>query len=121
MRATESSPLSVPVYQILLSLSDRVLHGYAILRDIRERTGNEVILAAGTLYAAIARLEGGGLIDELSESPEGDDDDPRRRYYRITEEGLETLRREAQRLRRFVRMAEDKQLLPAAASPEPRK
>ena len=117
MQTKESSPLSVPVYQILLSLSDRVLHGYAILRDIRERTDNEVVLAAGTLYAAIARLERGRMIEELAESPEDDRDDPRRRYYRITEEGLEVVRREAQRLQRFVRMAEDKQLVPAA-SPE---
>ena len=63
MNATESSPLSVPVYQILLSLSDRVLHGYVILKDIRGRTQNEVVLAAGTLYAAIARLEQQGWIE----------------------------------------------------------
>jgi len=105
------SPLSIPVYQILLSLSDQVLHGYAILQDIKERTGGEVQLAAGTLYAAIARLERDGLIAELAESPDGADDDPRRRYYRISDAGLAAARAEAERLRRFVNMAEDKRLL----------
>lgn len=110
MRAIESSPLSVPIYQILLSLSDQVLHGYAILKDIRERTGNEVILAAGTLYAAIGRLEEQGWIEE-AEGPPGVGDDPRRRYYRITADGLAAARQEAERLLRFARMAQDKHLL----------
>ena len=112
------SPLSIPVYQILLSLSDRVLHGYAILQDIKERTGGEVQLAAGTLYAAIARLERDGLIEESAESPDETADDPRRRYYRISEPGLAAARAEAERLRRFVSMAEDKHLLDQPAPSE---
>ena len=114
----DSSPLSIPVYQILLSLSDRALHGYAIIQDIKERTGGEVQLAAGTLYAAIARLERDGLIEELTEPPGGDEIDPRRRYYRDTDVGLEAARAEARRLQRFVDMAEAKRLLdePAATS-----
>ena len=114
----DRSPLSIPVYQILLSLSDSVLHGYAILQDIKERTGGEVQLAAGTLYAAIARLERDGLIAESAESPSDSGDDPRRRYYRITESGLAAARAEAERLRRFVSMAEDKRLLDEPASSE---
>ena len=31
-------PLTVPVFQILVSLGDSELHGYAIIKDIRERT-----------------------------------------------------------------------------------
>jgi DNA-binding PadR family transcriptional regulator len=115
MRATEASPLSVPVYQILLSLSDRALHGYAILKDIRERTGNKVVLAAGTLYAAIGRLEEQGWIEEAPDPPADEAEDPRRRYFRITDAGLAAARHEAERLRWFARMAEDKELLGKAA------
>lgn len=107
-------PLTIPVYQILLSLSDRDLHGYAILRDVEERTAGEVTLAAGTLYAAIARLVRDGLVEELVEVADADGD-LRRRTYRITEQGRRAAAADAERMRRFVRMAEDKELLPAAS------
>ena len=62
-------PLTVPVFQILLSLSDQDLHGYAIIQDIRARTAGEVTLTASTLYAAIRRLLDAGLVEELEERP----------------------------------------------------
>lgn len=113
MPARPANPLSIPVYQILLSLCDRDLHGYAILRDVEARTDGEVRLAAGTLYAAIARLLRDGLIEELEEV---DADDARRRRYRITARGRTAAAADAERMRRCVRMAEDKALLPASAS-----
>jgi DNA-binding PadR family transcriptional regulator len=95
-------PLSVPVYQILLSLSDRILHGYAIIQDIQERTEGVVDLTASTLYGAVKRLLGDDLLEE-TEAPEGVEiDDPRRRYYRITPAGLAVLRAETRRLRRAL-------------------
>src|SRR5262245_38932890 len=91
--AEQHLPLSVPVFQILLALADQDLHGYAIIQDIRERTEGEVELTASTLYAAIKRLLDGRLIDELATRPHTDDD-PRRRYYRITALGLDVARLE---------------------------
>ena len=108
-------PLTVPVFQILLSLSDRDLHGYAIIQDIRERTAGEVELTASTLYAAIKRLLDTRLIDELDTRPGPEDDDPRRRYYRITALGLDVARLEAARLERAVKMARQKKLTPKKA------
>jgi DNA-binding PadR family transcriptional regulator len=108
-------PLSVPVFQILLSLSDQDLHGYAIIQDIRERTGGEVQLTASTLYAAIKRLLDGELVDELAPRPQPGADDPRRRYYRITPVGLDVARLETARLERAVRMARRKKLTPRKA------
>jgi DNA-binding PadR family transcriptional regulator len=102
-------PLTVPVFQILLSLSDRDLHGYAIIQDVRHRTAGEVQLTASTLYAAIKRLLDGRLIEELDERPE-DSDDLRRRYYRITTLGLDVARLETARLERAVKMARQKKL-----------
>ena len=108
-------PLTVPVFQILLSLSDQDLHGYAIIQDIRARTAGEVTLTASTLYAAIRRLLDAGLVEELDERPRPGDDDPRRRYYRIQPAGLDVARLEAARLERAVKMARQKRLTPRKA------
>jgi DNA-binding PadR family transcriptional regulator len=101
-------PLTVPVFQILLSLIDDDLHGYAIIQDIRARTDGEVQLTASTLYAAIKRLLEARLIEEPATRPQADADDPRRRYYRITALGLDVARLETARLERVVRMARRK-------------
>jgi DNA-binding PadR family transcriptional regulator len=103
-------PLTVPVFQILLALSDRELHGYAIILDIRRRTAGEVNLTASTLYAAIKRLLDAGLIDERELRPGAGGDDPRRRYYGILPAGLDVARLEAARLERAVKMARQKRL-----------
>jgi DNA-binding PadR family transcriptional regulator len=108
-------PLTVPVFHILLSLSDRDLHGYAIIQDIRERTAGEVDLTASTLYAAIKRLLDSRLIEELDTRPGPEDDDPRRRYYRITPLGLDVARLETARLERAVKLARQKKLVPRKA------
>ena len=111
MAPVDRAPLTAPVFQILLSLVDDELHGYALIQDIRERTGGEVDLTASTLYAAVKRLVATGLISEVTR-PRGEKDDPRRRYYRITAPGRETLRAEAARLERLTTMAREKKLLP---------
>ena len=108
-------PLSVPVFQILLSLADCDLHGYAIIQDIRDRTDGEVELTPSTLYAAIKRLLDAGLIGELDTRPSADQDDARRRYYRITALGLDVARLETARLERTLRMAREKKLRPRKA------
>jgi len=111
----EHLPLSAQVFQILLSLSDQDLHGYAIIQDIRERTAHEIELTASTLYAAIKRLLEAHLIEELETRPSAEEDDPRRRYYRITPLGLEVARLETGRLERAVKLAREKKLAPRRA------
>ena len=111
------TPLTVPVYQVLLSLSDRDLHGYAIIQDIRARTHGEVDLTASTLYAAVKRMLGASLIAELQDRPAPELDDARRRYYSITDQGLSVLMAEAKRLERSAEMAREKRILPAVAGP----
>jgi DNA-binding PadR family transcriptional regulator len=106
------APLSTPVFQILLSLVDEELHGYAIIQDIAERTGGEVRLTASTLYAAVKRLLDAGWIEEPAQRPRATKDDPRRRYYRITRIGRGAARAEAARLERLAGMARTKRLLP---------
>lgn len=104
-------PLTIPVFQILLSLVDGPMHGYAIIRDVEARTDGEVRLTASTLYGAVARMLDGGLIEERT-SPEGQE---RRRVYAIARRGKSLLADEARRLARAVDWARDKQLLPAPA------
>jgi len=115
------SPLSPQVFQILLSLLDGEMHGYALIQDIRRRTDGEVVLTASTLYAAVKRLVGSEWIDEVELETPPPDHDERRRYYRITSRGRSAARTEAQRLERLTAMARDKRLLGALrTTPDPK-
>jgi DNA-binding PadR family transcriptional regulator len=110
--AARHLPLTPQVFQILLSLSDQPLHGYAIITDIESRTGGEIRLTASTLYDALARLVDQDLIDELDEPPAGAvDHDARRRYYTLSDLGREVATLEAGRLQRLVGMARAKKLV----------
>lgn len=98
-------PLTPAVFHILLALADQDRHGYAIILDIAERTDGAIRLGTGTLYTAISRLLEQGLIEEPDERPAADEDDERRRYYRLTPFGREVANAEARRLAGLVRMA----------------
>ena len=84
-----------PSLLILVSLSDGPKHGYAIMQDVEQGTGRP--MGAGTLYAALARLEEQGLIEPL---PPVD----RRRPYRLTAVGASSLAEQLQGLSAFVQM-----------------
>jgi DNA-binding PadR family transcriptional regulator len=98
-------PLTPGVFHILLALADQDRHGYAIILDVAERTEGAMRLGTGTLYTAIARLLEQRLIEESDERPAEDEDDERRRYYRLTPLGREVANAEARRLSALVRMA----------------
>jgi DNA-binding PadR family transcriptional regulator len=91
----------------LLALADQDRHGYAIIQDVAARTGGELKLGAGTLYRSIQRMLEQGLIVETRDRPAPEDDDERRRYYRITTFGIETARAEARRLTQLVKFARE--------------
>lgn len=113
---SSAAPLSTQVFQILLSLVDDDLHGYAIIQDVAERTGGDVTLTASTLYAAIKRLLDAKWIEECRQRPRVNDDS-RRRYYHLTVLGRQAARAEAQRLERLAGMARAKKLIPTKQSP----
>lgn len=106
-----SKQISPQAFQILLSLSDKRLHGYAIIRDVKARTGGKVNLTASTLYTAVKRMLEDGLIEETDNRPVPELDDERRVYYAITRQGLRVLRNEARWLSDVAAMARDKGLL----------
>ena len=103
-------PLTPVVFEILLALSRGEQHGYAVMRDVSQRTGGRIDLHAGTLYRALGRLLDGGLIQELDERPAPDLDDQRRRYYRLTSFGAAVARAEAERLEAQVSAARARHL-----------
>jgi DNA-binding PadR family transcriptional regulator len=85
------------VLHILLSLAAEDRHGLGIAADVKAFTSGRLVLGPGTLYGTIKRLLDAGLVQDLG-SPAGDDDDPRRRYYRITPQGRRALEAETQGL-----------------------
>jgi DNA-binding PadR family transcriptional regulator len=82
-----------PATLILSSLAEGPKHGWALTKDVEEFAG--VRLAPGTLYEALNRLEGQGLIEAL---PSED----RRRPYRLTAAGAAALREHLARERQVV-------------------
>jgi DNA-binding PadR family transcriptional regulator len=102
-------PLTSVVFEILVTLASGDHHGYSILADVRERTGER--LRPGSLYRAIGRLLEEELVEELDERPDPEIDDERRRYYRLTELGRRVAAAEAARLEAQVRHARAAKLL----------
>lgn len=97
-------PLKSAVLLILLVLARRERHGYGIIRDVERRSGGEVRLATGALYRTLKRLLADGLILE-SDRRAVDDDEERRRFYRITPLGRAVVDAEVHRMSRLVRAA----------------
>jgi DNA-binding PadR family transcriptional regulator len=98
-------PLPLATFHILLAVADEDRHGYGIILEVAARTGGELRLSAGTLYRSIQRMLEDGLIVETRERPAPDQDDERRRYYRITPFGEAVARAEARRLAGLVKLA----------------
>lgn len=108
-------PLPPATFHILLSLAEDDRHGYAIIQDVAARTDGELKLSAGTLYRSIQRMLEQGLILETRERPDPEEDDERRRYYRITEYGSAVARAEARRLTQLVKFARESGFAPGRA------
>lgn len=98
-------PLSPAVFHILLSLAEGERHGYALKREIVQRTGGSLTMGPGVLYGTIARMIDQGLIAESADRPDPHLDDERRRYYKLTTFGRKVAQAEAARLRELVALA----------------
>jgi DNA-binding PadR family transcriptional regulator len=82
-----------PSLLILVSLSNGPKHGYGIMQDVEQGTGRP--MGAGTLYAALVRLEEQGFVEPL---PAVD----RRRPYRLTAIGASNLAEQLRGLSEFA-------------------
>jgi DNA-binding PadR family transcriptional regulator len=103
-------PLPLAAFQILLSLADEDLHGYGIMRQVAEQTGNRVRLGPGTLYNSIQSLLEERLIEEVGRREDAKLGQERRRYYRLTPAGRKLARAEAERLGDLLRVARAKKI-----------
>lgn len=89
----EFGKFAEPSLLILVSLSDGPKHGYAIMQDVEQNSGRP--MGAGTLYAALVRLEERGLVEPLAPVD-------RRRPYRLSAVGASMLAEQLRGLSDFA-------------------
>ena len=73
---------------ILASLYEGDKYGYEIGKEIENKTSGKYKLKEPTLYSSLKRLEKQGLIESYF-GDDGETKGGRRRYYKLTEQGLE--------------------------------
>jgi DNA-binding PadR family transcriptional regulator len=104
--------LSDLAFHILLALGDGPSHGYAIGKDVEERSGGRLDPTTGALYQALRRLAEEGLI---TSAPSPERADERRKYFALTSQGRRAAAAEARRLDALVRAARKRKLFPQRA------
>jgi DNA-binding PadR family transcriptional regulator len=95
-------PLSPAAMHILLALASEDLHGYGIMQEVARQSEGQCKLGPGTLYDNLQRLLQDNLIAETASRP---NEDPRRRYYRLSSMGKRVLAAEIARLESVFRKA----------------
>jgi DNA-binding PadR family transcriptional regulator len=95
---------------ILLALTGKDQHGYALMQEVERQTHGTLQPGTGSLYAALQRLMEDGLIIESPDHP-GPDEDRRRKYFRVTAAGRALARQEAARMLRVLDTARAKALI----------
>lgn len=96
--AARHVPLKPAWFHILLSLADGPVHGYGVRQEVEERTSGAILLAAGTLYETLQRLQRDGLAEEVATPDDADGASSRWRFYQVTPLGREVLALEVTRL-----------------------
>jgi DNA-binding PadR family transcriptional regulator len=96
-------PLSPASLHILLALAGEDLHGYGIMLEVARQSDRQYKIGPGTLYDNLQKLIQRGWVQDLGQRP--GDDDPRRRYYRLTAAGCHVLEAETARLAQVIREA----------------
>jgi DNA-binding PadR family transcriptional regulator len=93
------TPLAPRDLLILAVLAEGPNHGYGIIKEVEERSSDEVMLDPANLYRCLRRMSTDGWIDESAPDARAE----RRRNYRITAAGKTILRNEVQRLENLLR------------------
>jgi DNA-binding PadR family transcriptional regulator len=107
-------PLAPAALHILLSLAGEDRHGYGIMQEVTRQSEGQYKLGPGTLYDNLQKLMNQGLVEEAAAPSKNDD--PRRRYYRLTTFGRSVLTAEVARLEGVVREARLHLRVPRRAS-----
>jgi PadR family transcriptional regulator PadR len=87
---------------ILAVVAGGPLHGYAVIEELKRRSGGALSLPEGTVYPALHRLEAAGLLA----STWSDGDGRRRRVYELTRRGRRELSVRRGEWREFARVVE---------------
>ncbi len=82
-------------FYILLCLQEPN-HGYGIVQKVKELTNGDIVLAPGTMYGSLSKMEKDGLIYFQRE-------EDKRKIYVITDLGKEIIELEMQRIDRLYR------------------
>ena len=87
-------PLETDILEVALSMlrsGNAEFHGFGIARDLRDQSGSRSLTGHGTLYKALSRLEELGLLASRWEDAAAAEGRPRRRLYKLTPRGIETI------------------------------
>ena len=86
-------PMTETGFYILLCLQ-KENHGYGIVQKVKEMTNGDIVLAPGTMYGSLSKMEKDGLIRFIRE-------EEKRKLYIITSLGKEVLDIEKRRIERL--------------------
>ncbi|MFA9466633.1 MAG: PadR family transcriptional regulator [Velocimicrobium sp.] len=95
MNISKQLPLTETTYLILLALKSSG-HGYAVMQRVEEMSEGRVRIAAGTMYGALDNLSKQKLIKPVQS------EDPRRKVFKTTAEGLDLLQKETIRMEKQI-------------------
>lgn len=82
-------------FYILFCLQEE-MHGYNIIQKVKQMTGGEINIGAGTMYGSLSKMEKDGLIQFVRE-------EEKRKLYKATELGKEILNIELKRIERLYK------------------
>jgi len=98
----ELLPLTALTLAVLMAVAEGAKHGYAIMKELESAGGPGLIAGAGSLYAALDRMLGEGLLEALTDEP-----GTRRRSFAVTSLGRRVMAAELRRLDAIVRLGRD--------------
>ena len=88
-------PMTETGFYILLCLQEPN-HGYGIVQMVKEMTQGDIVLAPGTMYGSLSKMEKDGLIRFLRE-------EKKKKIYEVTDLGREVLDLEMNRIERLYK------------------
>lgn len=88
-------PMTETGFYILFCLQEE-MHGYNIIQKVKQMTGGEINIGAGTMYGCLSKMEKDGLIQFVRE-------EEKRKLYKATELGKEILNIELKRIERLYK------------------
>ena len=97
--AVEKSIISGSMTMLLLSLlSEKDMYGYEMIDTLRQKSQNVFELKAGTMYPLLHGREEKGLLSVYEKSVSG----KTRKYYRITKEGRQVLKKKTEEWKEYA-------------------